>query len=679
VGEYHPACATEHTDVMPKTCQEVLQMDCPLCHERTETVRGVGPVHVVCRACSFRFTVDLREPDESDEDGSLAGDSSKETDELNRWLAGEPIQLQQTDDWQRLRSWYSKRPLMSVALATTALTVLVAAIIGVTGYTTTSNRLEESDRQRRLGEARAADASALAAERTNIIKQQQRRMTEEFAARCAAQQRCQLAEQRCRYAEQDLAKARGELAMAEREARVAVARQWGENSKQLLGRRAEESMFLASVSLDTELREGMRPSMTTEQVLRDALAQVDPQGLPGHEDTIRATAFTSDGRWLVTVGEDRTARLWDFSSNPLATSPIVLRGFDAPITTVAISPDDQWLAIADQGSTVTLWNLAAGDPTQSPIVLDGRHGPIHAVAFTPDSHGVVTGGGKPGGDNAARLWNLTAANPAAEPIILRGHDQPIRTATVTADNHWVITAGDDGTVRLWNLQAKFPAAEQIVLRGHEGRISAIAVRPGGRRLVTAGYDGTVRLWDLQSRDPNVNPVVLSGHHGWIATAQISPDGQWVVTGGFDTTARLWNLSAEDPQAESIVLAGHTDCVGNAVFSRDGRWIATGSLDRTARLWDLQAEDIAAASIVLRGHTGPIHTLAISPDSRWLVTGAAVSVVTPSEKVFDSTVRLWDLQLESALSTARVAAARRLTPLQQEQLLLRSDQPGQSLR
>lgn len=683
MGEYHPAGATEQIGATSKTRREELQMDCPLCHERIETIPDNGPAHVVCQACGFRFTVDLPEPDQSSEDGSLFGDSSGGIGELNRWLAGEPIQLQRTSEWERLRCWYWRRPLTSTALATTALTLLITAVVGVTGYITTSKDLEESNRQLRLAEATAAEVSAVAAKRTDLARQRQRQITEELAARYAAQQRCQLAEQHSRQVEDELAKVRSELATAGHQARMAVARHWAENSKRLLDRRADESMFLAGVSLDTELREGMQPSMTTEQVLRDAMTQVDPQGLPGHEESIRATVFTSDGHWLVTVGEDRTARLWDFSSDPPAASPIVLRGFGAPITAVAISPDDRWLAIADQDSTVTLWNLAAADPTQSPIVLECRHGPIYAVAFTPDGHGMITGGGNPGSDNAARLWDLTAVNrapgdPTQSPIVLRGHDQPIRTVAVTADNHWIITAGDDGTVRLWNLQAKFPAAEQIVLRGHVGRVSAIAVGPSGRRLATVGYDGTARLWDLQSRDPNVDPVVLSGHRGWIASVRISPDGQWLVTGGFDTTARLWDLSAEDPTAESIVLAGHTDCVGSVAFSRDGRWITTGSLDKTARLWDLQAEETAAASIVLRGHTGPIHTMAISPDSRWLVTGAAVSATARPKTAMDSTVRLWDLQLKSALSTARVAAARRLTPLRREQLLLQPVQPGESL-
>ncbi|HYW78364.1 MAG TPA: hypothetical protein VE890_02270 [Thermoguttaceae bacterium] len=682
MGEYHPACATEHTDVTPKIRQDILQMDCPLCHQRSDAIRGAGPVHLVCPGCGFRFTVDLHEPDASDDNQSPADDSPTELAELDRWLAGEPIQLQRTSDWERLRCWYWNRPLVSVALATTALTILVAAIVGMTGYITTSSRLEESNRQRQLAEASAREASAVAVERLKLVQQEQHRADEELAAQRAAEQNCQLAEQRCRYAEENLAKIQGELAMAERQARVAIARHWADNSKQLLDRRADESMFLAGVALDTELREGMRPSTATEQVLRDAMAQVAPQGLPGHRDTVRATRFTSDGRWLVTVGEDRTARLWDFSSDPPATSPIVLRGYGAPITSVAISADDQWLAIGDQESTTTLWNLAGVDPTQSPIVLNGRCGPIHAIAFTPDGRGVITGGGKPGEDNAARLWNLTAVNPAADPVILRGHDQPIRTAAVTVDNHWVITGGDDGTIRLWNLQARYPAAEQIVLRGHEGRVSAMAVGPGSRQLVTAGYDGTIRVWDLQSRDPNAHPVVLTGHHGWIATVAVSPDGRRLVSGGFDSTARLWNLSSEDPRVEPVVLTGHTDCVGSVAFSRDGRWVATGSLDRTARLWDLQTADMP--SIVLRGHTGPIRTLAISPDSRWLVTGAAVSEMMQPERMPpavapDSTVRLWDLQLESALNTARVAAAQRLTPLRREQLLLQSDQPGESLR
>ena len=155
----------------------------------------------------------------------------------------------------------------------------------------------------------------------------------------------------------------------------------------------------------------------------------------------------------------------------------------------------------------------------------------------------------------------------------------------------------------------------------------------------------------------------------MSTLAISPDGRWLATGSFDRTARLWDLTAEDPAAKPLVFEGHATIVRTLAFSPKSRWLATGSVDGIVRLWDLAAEDPATVSIVLRGQTGPINTLAMTSDSRWLLAGGG-----ESREGQDHAVRVWDVELETLLQSARLAAGlRHLSLAQRPSLLLESAQ------
>ena len=78
------------------------------------------------------------------------------------------------------------------------------------------------------------------------------------------------------------------------------------------------------------------------------------------------------------------------------------------------------------------------------------------------------------------------------------------------------------------------------------------------------------------------------------------------------------------------------------------------------MWDLEADDPNETSLVLRAHNGIIRSVAISPDARWVVTASDYN---------DETVRLWDLQIDSALDRARRLAGRELTPDERKQYMV----------
>jgi WD40 repeat protein len=193
-------------------------------------------------------------------------------------------------------------------------------------------------------------------------------------------------------------------------------------------------------------------------------------------------------------------------------------------------------------------------------------------------------------------------------------------------------------------------------------------------MVTGSYDGTARLWDLTNTKNRTEPIVLEGHQGWIGAVAVSPDGRWVATGSYDNTARLWNTETIDSGAGPIVLEGHQGRIHAVAFSHDGRWLVTGSFDQTARIWDLGRRNPAESPIVLRGHTAPVSSLAISPDNRWLATSSG-----DIRREHDCTVRLWDLNVDGLLDSAREIASSRMDEGECTEILLDAMGQGRPVR
>src|SRR5262249_43047959 len=69
--------------------------------------------------------------------------------------------------------------------------------------------------------------------------------------------------------------------------------------------------------------------------------------LDGHLDKVTALAFSPDGNWLVTGGDDLTVRVW----NVLSAPPVAPRQFDTPIKALAFSADGQTVFTGNGNTT----------------------------------------------------------------------------------------------------------------------------------------------------------------------------------------------------------------------------------------------------------------------------------------------------------------------------------------
>jgi WD40 repeat protein/serine/threonine protein kinase len=275
----------------------------------------------------------------------------------------------------------------------------------------------------------------------------------------------------------------------------------------------------------------------------------------GHKDALWALAFSPDGTWIASAGEDGAARIWDSQTGALVAE---CRGHTSKVLSVAYRPDGARLVSTSADGTVRQWDPATGKQVEPPY--DQHTGEVLSAAYSPD------------GD-------------------------------------WIVSGGTDRTVRVWRAMGRLEAA---VLHGHTGAVTEVAFTPDGRRLASVSQervigwagDNTVGVWEVDAR---ATLPVLRGHTSYVYPVVFSPDGRWIASGGWDNTLRLWDAATGEPCA-TFPTTGIVRCLA---YGADGRWLVTGG-DGDDRLciWDVATarvrRTIKCAGISCR-------SLAVSPD------------------------------------------------------------------
>ena len=132
-------------------------------------------------------------------------------------------------------------------------------------------------------------------------------------------------------------------------------------------------------------------------------------------------AISFDSHWLgaLNVRQDRSvADVWDLSARSSFSAPLLSHFHDGHISRIAFSPDGNWFASAGEDLTAQVSNLSAEDSSSSTMVLRGHESAVTSVAISPDSRWVVTGSQ----DRTSRLWDLRIETLMAQAQKLVGRE-----------------------------------------------------------------------------------------------------------------------------------------------------------------------------------------------------------------------------------------------------------------
>jgi WD40 repeat protein/transcriptional regulator with XRE-family HTH domain len=338
----------------------------------------------------------------------------------------------------------------------------------------------------------------------------------------------------------------------------------------------------------------------------------------GHNDTVRALAFSPDGSRLATGSLDGAIKLWDIESGALLWTSWHTNN----IQRIAFAPDGGTLASSGGDATIRLWDAKLGVHLQ---VLTSHIGPVHALAWSSDGSLLASGSF----DGGIRLWEMRGAQPETVVRMLVGHTNWVTGLAFAPDGRTLASGSWDGTVRLWEVESLRCLQ---TLAGHTDRVHSVGWSPDGRTLASCGLDQTIWLWDAQQGSYR---TVLHGHTAGVYDLAFTPDSRNLLSGSDDGTLRLWDV--ERGQCVHI-MQGYAVSLYDVAWRPDGIQLASAGSDRLVTLWDVEG---LTPPRMLHGHSWIPHGVAWSPDGQLLASSGE-----------DNTVRVWNATTGASVQLLR---------------------------
>jgi WD40 repeat protein len=268
---------------------------------------------------------------------------------------------------------------------------------------------------------------------------------------------------------------------------------------------------------------------------------------------VRQVAFSPDGKYLVSVGEDARVKVWNVTAtglSPLASNLILDGGRQNPVG--AFSPDGKYLAIGHgYDVTITVYDFQASVTEGAAVVkwtIPRALAPataysINQLQFTTDAgHLVAFYRGDTGDTNELVLWELAT------------------TSTIMK-------------------QVTYPNEEHVYAVVPDSYPGPVIVASAAVAQGDAGYQSTVTVTDVIAVPASEVQATVSGE---IDQMVFAPDGSLIVGVVGSGEVSLWAVSGTTLVRQPLPLiptstAGGAGCYDLAV-TRDGRYLAAAMDD-----------------------------------------------------------------------------------------------------
>jgi WD40 repeat protein len=219
--------------------------------------------------------------------------------------------------------------------------------------------------------------------------------------------------------------------------------------------------------------------------------------LKGHTGSISCVCFSADCTVVATAGTDKTARVWDISSQ----AEIHCIKHESNVTTVYFNSGSDKLLTRTEEAALTMWDLVA----KKVIFKFQDERPRHVwdlespACFSADDSYIISSANQKGaaGDLGTMLavWEASTgrlkhklANKDAEKI---AHIAPSPLGDTVATAMW------NGKIIIWDIINGVPLCD---LWGHTKDVRGTCFNMAADKLVSVGMDGLVIMWNLRTRE-----------------------------------------------------------------------------------------------------------------------------------------------------------------------------------
>ncbi|KAF2973145.1 hypothetical protein GQX73_g274 [Xylaria multiplex] len=269
-------------------------------------------------------------------------------------------------------------------------------------------------------------------------------------------------------------------------------------------------------------------SASRDQTLKiwDVITGFCLKTLRGHTGWVRDVFPSFDGRYLLSSGDDMTARLWDISSTTQAESKVTMFGHEHHIECCAIAPPAAYKYIA----------LAAGLKKPPPTSSSAEY--------------MATGSR----DKTIRLWDARGTCI----LSLVGHDNWVRALVFHPGGKYLLSVSDDKTLRCWDLNQDGRCVK-VIGEPYERFITSLQWAPS---VLFGAFQPPSRFFPLRGPIPMAGTIIITGANGSVAVHAV----QHLLSNAPENTLVLTVRNTSDSDLNTKRLRETADRFPNARIS-----------------------------------------------------------------------------------------------------------------
>ncbi len=288
--------------------------------------------------------------------------------------------------------------------------------------------------------------------------------------------------------------------------------------------------------------------------------------------SIRALAFSPDGKVLGAASEKKTLTLWSTSTGePLET-------FTLPYAVTGLAFEKDMLICSGAGQAEA-WSLSPTWKLERTVTTFSDR--VNAVCFSPDGQFLATGGGEPSRSGEVKIWRVRDGQLVQDFKSL--HSDTVFTLAFSPDGRYLASGAADRFAKITELAT---GKTLRVLEGHTHHVLALTWKSDGHTIVTAGADNLIKIWDAFSADKKKGPDPLSKEV--TAITYLGETDQLLASCG-DGTLRLIKENGETIRN----FEGSSGYLQAAVATPDRRLVLTGGHDGVLRVWQTENSKLFA--------------------------------------------------------------------------------------
>ncbi|KAE8144297.1 hypothetical protein BDV25DRAFT_134790 [Aspergillus avenaceus] len=254
----------------------------------------------------------------------------------------------------------------------------------------------------------------------------------------------------------------------------------------------------------------------------------------GHTASIKAAKFITP-KSIASAGLDRTVRLWKYSESEdgfsgTLTPQLELYGHKGAINTLAVNAPSNRILSASADHTVGFWSTKKSDAPAAPETL------LPSAASR---------------NSKRRKLNSSVTIPQRGPLaLLSSHTAPVSAAIFDSNDSTVgYSASWDHSLRTWDLVT----ATLVDTRTTAHSLLSLEHLPEHHLLAAGTSARHITLIDPRASATTISAMTLRGHTNAVVSLARDPNSAYgLISGSHDGTCRIWDIRATKTDKDGVV-------------------------------------------------------------------------------------------------------------------------------